>query len=658
MQVAKHDLSALVPKGLSQRTQFFVSKPDQAHRVIKDRAQSLFIPASELEKRSALAPLLSDNIRYIQGGPSALLRNDGGGVPGADTKDHLRLRIKELEKENGKLSLHIREAEMSIQSYRGNLSEKGPRMSRGVSAGTQTDADNKQAGLRALQEKLNASTEELRSLQDMKDTMFRERKQLQEVGRKKEQALAATVELQAAEVMQLQKSLAAAQAVIAENVLAEKVQKEAQREKAQKEEMQREVQKVEVELQVELQVVKEELMKEEVLKEEVAVSNSVSAQQRAQAACLQQSMEALRNLRQEMDVFKTGTVEMAAVLQQSVQADFARILGVAAAHAQEQDRLLREARAGAQSQTEALHLAEEELAALLHHVPVPLPQPKELSIAHLSMSPPLRTRSEVCTPAPPLVEVGCSPSSPMGNREVVEAQLRAKVAEQAAEVDKLLQRCRNDHKLIVEKERENDRLTQRYMVDLDRINQHERELLGVAGGAAEEQLRAEHYRHRLMSAVLALNGLQEVHAAEVKAVKHEAHVKDLLRVAKEREASIERDRLAIELKFIKEVQSILTFSLNTAEQSLSEAQPHVVAKLVQGRLKRLKLLEQSTHGRLRDLDQRSADTCAVNSAHLDAFKQKAATNNAAAKEMTHAATKKLLAILRESGGGNMLLDGT
>ena len=90
----------------------------------------------------------------------------------------------------------------------------------------------------------------------------------------------------------------------------------------------------------------------------------------------------------------------------------------------------------------------------------------------------------------------------------------------------------------------------------------------------------------------------------------------------------------------------MTFSLSTAEQSLNEVQPHVVVKLCQGREKRLQLLEQNNQLRKRDLDQRSADTCAVNSAHLDGFQKKAEANNIVAKEMTHAATKKLLGILK------------
>ena len=96
----------------------------------------------------------------------------------------------------------------------------------------------------------------------------------------------------------------------------------------------------------------------------------------------------------------------------------------------------------------------------------------------------------------------------------------------------------------------------------------------------------------------------------------------------------------------REIQSILTFSLSTAEQSLNDVLPHVVVKLAQGREKRLKLLDYTTNGRRKDLDQRSVDTCAVNSAHLDGFQKKAAVNNAAAKEMTQVAVKKLQNILQ------------
>ncbi len=88
------------------------------------------------------------------------------------------------------------------------------------------------------------------------------------------------------------------------------------------------------------------------------------------------------------------------------------------------------------------------------------------------------------------------------------------------------------------------------------------------------------------------------------------------------------------------------FSINAAEQSLNEAQPHVVAKLVEGRRKRLKLLEHSVSGRMREIDQRSKETCAVNSAHLEGFQKKATENSRVAELMTRAAVAKLADMLR------------
>ena len=87
--------------------------------------------------------------------------------------------------------------------------------------------------------------------------------------------------------------------------------------------------------------------------------------------------------------------------------------------------------------------------------------------------------------------------------------------------------------------------------------------------------------------------------------------------------AIEKERYISDIKYNKEIQNALSFSLSTAEQSLQESQPHVVTKLVEGRNKRLKILEKSLHERKRDLDQRSAETCAVSSAHLDGFQVKA-----------------------------------
>merc|ERR1712196_677450 len=115
----------------------------------------------------------------------------------------------------------------------------------------------------------------------------------------------------------------------------------------------------------------------------------------------------------------------------------------------------------------------------------------------------------------------------------------------------------------------------------------------------------------------------EAYDSEVQAHKKLAHVKDLSRVNEIREVSLERDKLYDEVKHMKEIHSILTFSLTTAEQSLNESQPHVVQKLQEGRGKRLKVLERAHKERRKDLDQRSSQTITITSEHLEGFSAKA-----------------------------------
>lgn len=85
----------------------------------------------------------------------------------------------------------------------------------------------------------------------------------------------------------------------------------------------------------------------------------------------------------------------------------------------------------------------------------------------------------------------------------------------------------------------------------------------------------------------------------------------------------------------------MTFSLGTAEQSLIELQPHVVTKLVEGRSKRILQLEQSYKGRLKDVEQRSSETCAVSTHHLEQFYKKALENQKTAEIMTRAAVDEV-----------------
>lgn len=72
-----------------------------------------------------------------------------------------------------------------------------------------------------------------------------------------------------------------------------------------------------------------------------------------------------------------------------------------------------------------------------------------------------------------------------------------------------------------------------------------------------------------------------------------------------------------------EIQDILTFAITTAEKSLFEHNPQMVAKLQEGRQKRIKQCEKNYQSRLKDLEQRSVATCLVSSSALEGFKDKA-----------------------------------
>jgi len=113
--------------------------------------------------------------------------------------------------------------------------------------------------------------------------------------------------------------------------------------------------------------------------------------------------------------------------------------------------------------------------------------------------------------------------------------------------------------------------------------------------------------------------------------------------------SLEKDSVINELKCTNDICNVLSFSLNTAEQALHETQPQVVAKLSEGRSKRLKIIEKQSNERKRDIDQRSAETCAVSSNHLEAFKAKAIEASRVAATNTAAIIKEMQYTLQAEG---------
>jgi hypothetical protein len=59
------------------------------------------------------------------------------------------------------------------------------------------------------------------------------------------------------------------------------------------------------------------------------------------------------------------------------------------------------------------------------------------------------------------------------------------------------------------------------------------------------------FSRRIETALQLTRSLHIVHAAEVKALKALSHTKELVRVAKEREADIEREKLVYQIKHLK-----------------------------------------------------------------------------------------------------------
>ena len=124
--------------------------------------------------------------------------------------------------------------------------------------------------------------------------------------------------------------------------------------------------------------------------------------------------------------------------------------------------------------------------------------------------------------------------------------------------------------------------------------------------------------------------LEASHTDTCKGVKHAAHVKDLGRIAALRELSLEKDKVASDLQHSKEIQNVLSFCLNTLEQTLLELQPQVVSRMAEGRSKRMNFLTRQHKSTLKDIEQRSAETCAMSTSALESFQIKADTKRDAA----------------------------
>ena len=76
------------------------------------------------------------------------------------------------------------------------------------------------------------------------------------------------------------------------------------------------------------------------------------------------------------------------------------------------------------------------------------------------------------------------------------------------------------------------------------------------------------------------------------------------------------------LSINSEIKNVFGFCLETAEQMLQDINPSLIVKIRESRYKRLQLLDRDIKERRKDIEQRSLETCTVNTSHLESFQLK------------------------------------
>ncbi len=160
-------------------------------------------------------------------------------------------------------------------------------------------------------------------------------------------------------------------------------------------------------------------------------------------------------------------------------------------------------------------------------------------------------------------------------------------------------------------------------------------------------LRTQHLSTQLSNVRKLLDNLCVAHGEVLKTTKHSAHVKDLQRVVATRELALEKDRADSMVSREKDINSVLSFCLNSVETTLLEIQPQVVIRIADSRTRRLQILEQTYRRRNKDIEQRSAETCALGAQALEGFQTKADLKAQEASEVWNSVLEQLQNTLKE-----------
>lgn len=445
------------------KAQSMINRSTQNHRIVKE----------VVERRATLAPIVGIENNRMVDNPNTLL-GKFDKVYDVESKDYTKQRVQDLEREVQRLNHHIHQAELSIRSYRGVLTAKSPRSSTNGTKDTYTQTNNDysdrlEADLVISKQKSLQLADEIISLKEAKDAVFKERKQLQNLNKQKEDVMLGTIKSH-------------------ENTIFQQKVKIADLEEEQL------------------------LLKKSTPIESVSIDNDIFIKE------LRKHMTKAKELKLELNKLKAFSMKTCNEIfpVNMVQSILSAMNKLQSKHLKyDQDRLEDEAKLKVmqvetselmeqltvkQSQLDTANSLIESLQKRLNDV---------MSNKQLSLSTPVKSK-HVATTVNHMSRDQCnSPLSPLQNQQIQELKYNKRLSEQDAELQRISQLC----------------------------DYHQR--------------RAESAMQQLAKVALAMKSLQEVHAAEIKAVKHEAHIRDLLRVAKEREASIEKDRLVVEVKHLK-----------------------------------------------------------------------------------------------------------
>ena len=156
-----------------------------------------------------------------------------------------------------------------------------------------------------------------------------------------------------------------------------------------------------------------------------------------------------------------------------------------------------------------------------------------------------------------------------------------------------------------------------YEDDVKRLSEEIETLRRGRGSAKDQQVQVN-----LMQPprILLVDNLECSVKSEVKALRQFMHVCDMIKVGKEDALNTQVDALKMEIKSLKDRESVLQFALKTAEKNNAKVDSGMVAKSAETRKLRLDRIDSELRKQLSDLEQRANNTSHGNIARFEEIK--------------------------------------